>query len=54
MSGMRHRDKDAEVRAVTRELNDRMDELKAAVDQLNAILTGPPSAEAGERVTEPA
>jgi len=47
--------KDAQVLAVTRELDARMADLKLTVDALNAILTRPgPPGEAGERLVEPA
>ena len=48
--------RDAQVLAVTRELDARMDDLKATVDALNAILTRPqdPPGEAAERLVNPA
>ena len=48
----RRRDRDAEMQAVTDELNDRMDEYNAAVSALTALLleTADPPDEAGERL----
>ena len=53
---LRRGSKDAQILAVTRELNDRMDDLQATVDALNRILTRPqdPPGEATERLVNPA